>query len=201
MALTLEMVQNMLDGLETKITTRINGFVLGEGQPIKDAIDAHHTVIIKQDARFVDHEQRMNALVEDFNTKTGQTIVELRRQSTLSTQTVDEVKRQQEVLAGQQAQAFQALNETQNLDSRLKELTAGLDEYKSGRDSLLGQMQADNTKLRTDVETEFNAHKSNVENWFNLAKAHIDGQGTSGGVGKGGPHGGHKSVNKKEIAV
>ena len=165
MALTLEMVQNMPDGLETKIATRINGFVLGEGQPIKDAIDAHHIVIINQDARFADHEQRMNAPVEDFNDKTAQTIAELQRQSTLSTQTVDEVKRQQEVLAGQQAQAFQALNETQNLDSRLKELTGGLDEYKAGRDSLLEQMHAGNVKLRTDVEAEFNVLEGNVENW------------------------------------
>jgi len=80
-------------------------------------------------------------------------------------------------------------------------LTEGLEDYKSGRDSLLGQMQADNLKLRTDVETEFNVLKSNVENWSSHAKSHIDGQGSSGGVGKGGPHGGHKSVDKKEIAV
>ena len=98
MAVSVEMVQNMLDGLEAKISLRINGFVSSEGQPIKDAIEAHHAVILAQEARFVDHEQRGNALVSEFNLKTGQTIEELTRQNVLSTQTVDEVKRQQDVL-------------------------------------------------------------------------------------------------------
>ena len=154
---------------------RINGFVMGEGQPIKDAIEGHRCAILQQEAKFVDDEQRTNDIVSQFNLKTRQTVEELTRQNLLSMQTVEEVKRQQDVLAQQQGQAFQALNETQNLDARLKVLTEGLEDYKSGRDSLLGQMQADNLKLRTDVETEFNVLKDNVENLFSLAKAHIDG--------------------------
>ena len=175
---------------------RINSFVMGEGQPIKDAIESHRGDILKQEDKFTDHEQRMNDLVSQFNLKTSQTVKELTRQNLLSTQTIDEVKRQQDVLAQQQALALKALNETQNLDARLKELSGGLEDYKAGRDSLLGQMQADNLKLRVVVETEFNVLKGNVENWFSLAKAHIDGQGASGGIGKGGPQGGHKSVDK-----
>ena len=48
MALTVEEVQKMLDGLEEKISVRINGFVMGEGQPIKDAIEGHRGAILQQ---------------------------------------------------------------------------------------------------------------------------------------------------------
>ena len=67
MALSVEMVQNMLYGLQAKTSLRINGFILSEGQPIKDAIEAHHAVILTQEGRFADHEQRMKALVSVFN--------------------------------------------------------------------------------------------------------------------------------------
>ena len=73
--------------------------------------------------------------------------------------------------------------------------------YAEGRDVMVGQLQEESTKLRTDTEFEFNKLKGEIEKWFELAKAHIDGQGTSGGFGKGGPHGGHTGVDKKEIAV
>jgi len=129
----------------------------------------------------------MNNIVEQFNATTQNT--------------VEEVSRQQNVLAEQQGRAGQALNETQQLDERLKNLGKAMDDYTGERDILIGQLQADSAKIRTDVEYEFNTLKANVESWFELAKAHIDGQGTGGGISKGGPHGGHKSVDKKEIAV
>ena len=62
-------------------------------------------------------------------------------------------------------------------------------------------MRIESGKLRTDAEFEFNKLKGGIEKWFELAEAHIDGQGTSGCFGKGGPHGGRKGVDKKEIAV
>ena len=71
----------MLDGFEQKLTVRINGFVLGEGQPIKDAIDAHHAEIIQQRAYIVEYEQRMNAiLITLFNSTTAKTVAEVSRQ-------------------------------------------------------------------------------------------------------------------------
>ena len=91
----------------------------------------------------------MNALVTEFNTKTGQTVEELTRQNVQSLQIVEEVKRQQEVVAQQQTQADKALNETKDLDARLHVLSSGSDDYKAERDSLLGQMQADNSKLKS----------------------------------------------------
>ena len=145
MALSVEMVQSMLDALESKISVRINSFVMGEGQPIKDAIDTHRAAILKQEDKFTDHEQRMNELVTQFNLKTSQTVEELTRQNVQSLQIVEEVKRQQEVVAQQQTQADKALNETKGLDARLQVLTSGLDDYKAERDSLLGQMHADNS--------------------------------------------------------
>jgi len=99
MALAVEQVQKMLDDLETKISVRINGSVMGDCQPIKDAIDAHRGAILKQEDKFTDHEQGMDDVVSQFNLKTSQTVEELSRQNLLSTQTIDEVKRQQDVLA------------------------------------------------------------------------------------------------------
>ena len=93
MAVSVEQVQRMLDDLESKISLRINGFVVGEGQPIKDAIDTHRAAILKQEDKFTDHEQRMNDLVSQFNLKTSQTVEEVPRQNLLSMQTVEEVKR------------------------------------------------------------------------------------------------------------
>ena len=112
MALTLQEVQGLMDTLEQRLTVRINGFLLGEGQPIKDAIDAHGE-IIQQRAYTVDHEQRMNAILTPFNSTTADTVAE--------------VSRQQLKLAEQQGQASQALNETQMLDRRLKELTVSIE--------------------------------------------------------------------------
>ena len=73
-------VQNMLDALEQILSSRISNFLVGEGQPVKDAINAHNAVIL-------DHKKRMTNLVEVFNQTTSETIAE--------------VKRQQEVLAQQ----------------------------------------------------------------------------------------------------
>ena len=47
MALTVEGVQRMLDGPLEKLTLQINGFVMGKGQRIKDAIKAHRGEIIQ----------------------------------------------------------------------------------------------------------------------------------------------------------
>ena len=105
MAMSRQDVQNMLDALEQTLAARISNFLMGEGQPIKDAINARNAVIL-------DHEQRMTQLVEVFNSTPGVTIAE--------------VKRQQEVLAQQQVQAPTALNETQMLDVRLKEPTQNM---------------------------------------------------------------------------
>ena len=180
MAMSRQDVQNMLDGLEQTVSARINNFLMGEGQPIRDAINAHNAVII-------DHEQRMNHIVVQFNATTGETVVE--------------VKRQQEVLAQNQDQASTAPNETQMLDGRLKELTASMATYAEGRDALVSQLQVDNRQLRTDTEYEFSNLKNEIEKWLDPAKAHIDGQGQSGGYGKGSPHGRHTGIDKKEIAV
>ena len=49
----MEDVQNMMDALEQRLTTRINSFVQGEGQPIKDSIDAHHLEIVQQRANLI----------------------------------------------------------------------------------------------------------------------------------------------------
>ena len=99
MAVSVEQVQRMLDDLEANISLRIKGFVMGEGRPIKDAIDTHRAAILKQEDKFTDHEQRMNELVTQFNLKTSQTVEELTRQNVHSLQIVEEVKRQQEVVA------------------------------------------------------------------------------------------------------
>ena len=66
---------------------------------------------------------------------------------------------------------------------------------------MVEQVQTSSTQLRKDTEYEFNKLKSEIEKCFELAKAHIDGQGQSGGFGKGSPHGGHKGIDKKEITV
>ena len=55
----------MPDALEQTLASRISNFLLGEGQPIKDAINAHNAVIL-------DHEQRMTKLVEVFISTTGE---------------------------------------------------------------------------------------------------------------------------------
>ena len=56
MALTQQDAQNMTDALDERLTVRINNFLLGEGQPIKDAIDVRLAEIIQQRAYIVDHE-------------------------------------------------------------------------------------------------------------------------------------------------
>ena len=153
MAMSRQHVQNMLDVLEQTLATRISNFLMGEGQPILDAINAHNAVIL-------DHEQGMTNIVASFNATTGETIAE--------------VKRQQGVLAQQQGQASKALDETQMLDSRLKELTQNLKMYADGRDVIVEQLRNESTKLRTDTEFEFNKLKGEIEKWFELAKAYID---------------------------
>ena len=104
-------------------------------------------------------------------------------------------------MAQQQGTASKALNETQLLDSRLKELTTSIEKYNEKRDALVEQLHTESAQLRTDMEFEFSALKGEIERCFELAKAHIDGQGQIGGFGKGRPHGGHKGIDKKEIAV
>ena len=142
MALTLQEVQSMMDTLEQRLTIRINGSLLGEGQPIKDAIDVHQGEIIQQRAYIVDHEQRMNAILTLFNSTTADNVAE--------------VSRQQLKLAEQQGRASQALDETLMLVSRLKELTSNIAQYAEGRDALVEQLQVDSRQLRTDTELEFN---------------------------------------------
>ena len=87
------------------------------------------------------------------------------------------------------------------LDSRLKELTVSIEKHAENRDTLVEQVQTASAQLRIDTEFEFNKLKGEIEKWFELAKAHTDGQGQSGVFGKGSPHGGHKGIDKKEIAV
>ena len=105
MALSSQDVQTMLDSLEQTLSSHMSTFLVSEGQPVKDPINAHNAVII-------DHAQRMTSLVDVFNQTTGETIAE--------------VKRQREVLGQQQGQASVALNETQMLDVRFKELTQNM---------------------------------------------------------------------------
>ena len=161
MAMSEQEVKGILDTLEQTPTARINNFLMGEGQPIKDAIEAHHAEIIRQRAGFEDHEQRMNIIVMQFNSTTSETVAE--------------VSRQQLKLSEQQNQASIALNETQMLDSRLTELASNMAQYAEGRDALVGELQVDSRQLRTDTEFEFNKLKSEIEKWFEFAKAHIDG--------------------------
>jgi SMC interacting uncharacterized protein involved in chromosome segregation len=194
MAISREEAQQMVNALEQAMSARINAFVMSEGQPIKDSIDAHVKLLVTHNETFYDLESRITRVVTEFNDS--------------SKLTVEEISRQQGVLAEQQGRASQALHETQLLDERLKTLGNNLDKYTGERDAMLTQVQDDSAKLqaesmkiRVDVEYEFNTLKANVESWFTAAKAHIDGQGATGGFGKGGPHGGSKSVDKKEIAV
>ena len=70
MALTREEAQRMIDVLAESMAARINGFVMAEGQPIKDAIAAHNAEILTHRAGFQDFEQRMNNIVTQFNGKT-----------------------------------------------------------------------------------------------------------------------------------
>ena len=142
MALSRQDVQIMLDALEQTLSSRISNFLVSEGQPVKDAINAHNAVIL-------DHEQRMTNLVEVFNSTTGETIAE--------------VKRQQEVLSQQQGAASQALNKTQELDGRLKDLKESMEKYAEGRDVMVKQLRIESTKLRTDTEFEFNKLKGEIE--------------------------------------
>ena len=120
MAMQRQDVQVMLDTLEQTLSSRISNFLMGEGQLIKDAINAHNALIF-------DHDRRMTTLVEVFNSTTGETI--------------KKVKRQQEVLAKQHGQASKALDETQMLDSRLKELTQNMATYAKARDVIVEQLR------------------------------------------------------------
>ena len=63
---------------------------------------------------------------------------------------------------------------------------------------MVKQVHFESTKFRTDTELELNKSKGDIEKWLELAKAHIDGQGVSGGFGKRSPH---KGIDKKEIGV
>ena len=64
MALTRQEAQGMIDVLEQPMAVRINGFVMAEGQPIKDAIHAHNKVIATHRETFQDLEQRISNVVE-----------------------------------------------------------------------------------------------------------------------------------------
>ena len=54
MAFTRQDAQAMLDVLGQAMAARINNFVMGEGQPIKDAIEAHNGEILSHRAAFQD---------------------------------------------------------------------------------------------------------------------------------------------------
>ena len=71
MALTVEEVQKMLDGLEEKISVRINSFVMGG--------EVHHAEITQQRANLVDHEKRMGDILTLF--KQGESQVSKQRMS------------------------------------------------------------------------------------------------------------------------
>ena len=93
MALTLEQVQGMLATRKQEhtieleaLTVRINGFLQGEGQPIKDAIDAHHIEIKNQRDVPVNHKQRMNDIVTQFKASSFDTIAEVARQRLVLTE-------------------------------------------------------------------------------------------------------------------
>ena len=73
MALSKQDVKTMLDALEQTLSSRISNFLVSEGQPVKDAINAHNAAILV-------HERRMTSLVDVFNQTTGETIAEVKRQ-------------------------------------------------------------------------------------------------------------------------
>ena len=115
MAISREEAQRMIDVLAESMAARINAFVMSEGQPIKDAIDAHIKLLTTHNDTFYDLEGRITRVVTEFNDS--------------SKLTVEEIQRQQGVLAEQQGRASQALHETQLLDERLKTLGTNLEKY------------------------------------------------------------------------
>ena len=120
MALTVAEVQKLLDGLEEKLTLRINSFIMGKAVPIKEAIEAHRGEILPQMALPAVKEERMSGTINLFNSTNGEIVTE--------------VQKQQVLLAQQMGAASQALNETQQLDARVKDLTESMNKYAEGQD-------------------------------------------------------------------
>ena len=75
MALTVAEVQKLLDGLEEKLTLRINSFIMGMAVPIKEAIEAHRGEILPQMALPAVKEERMSGTINLFNSTNGEIVL------------------------------------------------------------------------------------------------------------------------------
>ena len=66
MAISREEAQQMVNALEQAMSARINAFVMSEGQPIKDSIDAHVKLLTTHNDTFYDLEGRISRVVQEF---------------------------------------------------------------------------------------------------------------------------------------
>ena len=119
MAITEEDVVRMIREYDEKLRADLNAIIAHDGEALKAEMVMHRGEITTHRAALVDQESRVSKLIDEQNQK-NQAIIE-------------GLTSQQAVLTQQHQQARQALDETQNLDGRLKNLAEQL--TKLGQDA------------------------------------------------------------------
>ena len=82
-------LQQMLDGLETKMIDCINGVILGEGQPVIGQIRAHYDEISNHKILLTGQEQRINDFMNQFKSSTKEVVEHVSRQQTVMAKVCD----------------------------------------------------------------------------------------------------------------
>ena len=184
MAMTKEEVEMLIKQNDDKLRQDLNTLITSDGEALRAEMTAHRQEIFTHRATFVDQESRINQIIDGQNAK-NETIV-------------GEITNQQAVLTQQHQQARQALDETQNLDGRLKDLTERLTKLGQDAKEAIDNVDIEAKKTRADTIAEFELVKRDIMKWFEAFKAQqSDGPpGLNDGKGNRG-----KGIDKKDIAV
>ena len=182
--MTKEEVEMLIKQNDDKLRQDLNTLITSDGEALRAEMTAHRQEIFTHRATFVDQESRINQIIDGQNAK-NETIV-------------GEITNQQAVLTQQHQQARQALDETQNLDGRLKDLTERLTKLGQDAKEAIDNVDIEAKKTRADTIAEFELVKRDIMKWFEAFKAQqSDGPpGLNDGKGNRG-----KGIDKKDIAV
>ena len=192
MALTQQDVQAMIDAATASVRSDMNTIIQADGQAVVQEIAAHRTEIASHRAAHLDTEQRISGIITAQNAKNAELVREI-------TAHKNEIIAQQQQLKIQQDRAVKALEETQNLDSRLNTLNEKMNLLGRDAKDAIDKVAADAEVTKNDILEEFEFRKIEMTQWSDGLKDQSGPPGLGGGKGKGG--GVDKNIDKKEIAV
>ena len=214
-AISEEKVRQLINEMKTELETKWGTMLESSRVQIATEIRTHREEFGIQRAEILDQKKRIHDLITTNNTRIDEVTAEIlkhraemvtheavitQQQSEIAKQNQDMGEHQNAILA-QHQRATQALDETQQLDQRMRDVTSGLDANKAKADELFTQVDGLIGKVRTDTAATFQEVMRRVELLVDGAKTQMG----AGGSGTHGVYGGGKgkgsNIDKKEVAV